>query len=324
MGSLLSSVGRERGRVVCASTFLLGGLVAARILRNRVSSRSNTVLVDAAHVDSSVSRIVRDGPDRLCVIMDFDRTITKYWDPSRTKRAPSSHGILERGRSAVFRAKADALTEFYFPIETDASLSVTEKIPFMIDWYRKVHGLFVAEGLTRADVANAVSLSSVELRPGVVDTILWCERHRVPLIVMSAGLGDVITEVLRQHLSNLPACLHVVSNAMEFDSSGALVAFTEPVMHMFNKRLQASDVERLAAAAGLRDSRRNFIIVGDSPGDATMADGLDATTVLKIGLLNDAGNSAALLPRYRELFDVLLLGDTGLEPLVAILESVAE
>lgn len=324
MGSLLSSVGRERGRVAGVSTFLLGGLIAARILRNRVSSRSNTLLVDAAHVDSSVSRIVHDGPDRLCVIMDFDRTITKYWDPSRTKRAPSSHGILERGRSAVFRAKADALTEFYFPIETDASLPVTEKIPFMIDWYRKVHGLFVAEGLTRADVVNAVSLSSVELRPGVVDTIQWCERHRVPLIVMSAGLGDVITEVLRQHLSDLPPCVHVVSNAMEFDSSGALVAFTEPVMHMFNKRLQASDVERLAAAAGLRDHRRNYIIVGDSPGDATMADGLDATTVLKIGLLNDAGNSAALLPRYRELFDVLLLGDTGLEPLVAILESVAE
>jgi 5'-nucleotidase len=50
------------------------------------------------------------------------------------------------------------------------------------------------------------------------------------------------------------------------------------------------------------------VLVGDSEGDVTMADGLGADTVLKIGFLN-ISTSHELVTRYAELFDVVLLDD---------------
>lgn len=217
---------------------------------------------------------------------------------------------------------AEELFRKYYPIETSPKLSVAEKLPHMVDWYHQVHTLYLSEcNITRNDIARSVAQNSesIILRPGVTDIISWCERHSVPLVVLSAGVGNVIVEVLKQCYSpRLPPELHVVSNEMFFDAAGALTGFSEPVLHMFNKT-GASLPEELACA--LR-RRRHAILVGDSPGDASMADGLNPSTLLKIGLLNH--DIAAHLPRFQELFDVLLLDDTGLEPVVDLLRGIAE
>ena len=297
--------------------FLVGSFVTVTVLRRRYNKHKNTLFV--ADVDASISKLVQGGPGNLYVIMDFDRTMSVYWDSSRTSRAPSTHGILERGRSSEFKAKAELYTQHYFPLETDPSLSIEDKIPHMIDWYRKVHDLFLAEPfMGRSDVALAVAQSEVTLRPGVLETIAWCDRHSVPMIVMSAGIADVIAEILRQKYSKaLPQSLHIISNSMQFDDCDKLVGFTDPVLHMFNK----TGLSIPEAIASQLRSRCNAIVVGDSPGDATMADGLGFSTLLKIGLLND--NIAACLKRYSELFDLLLLDDSDLTILVDILKKIA-
>lgn len=323
MASLLTAlVGGRQQHLAGVAAFVAASLAVARTLRRRALTTSAAVppvVVDAEKVNACIADLVRGGPGNLYIIMDFDRTMSMYWDESRTRRAASSHGILERGRSTAFRDTAEALTQHYFPIEIDPSLSTAQKLPHMVEWYDRVHSAFVADGLTRGDIERAVSGSGVVLREGVTDTIAWCARHSVPLIVMSAGLGDVITEVLRQrlHPSPLPQILHVVSNAMRFDPAGAVVGFSEPVLHMFNKTGASIPGELAGALRG----RSHAILVGDSPGDATMADGLGHTALLKVGLLND--NIAALLARYRALFDVLILDDGSLAPLVDILRRVA-
>jgi hypothetical protein len=66
-----------------------------------------------------------------------------------------------------------------------------------------------------------------------------------------------------------------------------------------------------AARAALAP-RRAVVLVGDSEGDVTMADGLEVDTVLKIGFLNYLPESpppAALVARYATLYDLVLLGD---------------
>lgn len=328
MASLLASLlGGSKSRLVGVAAFVAVSLAAARALRRlAVASKDTTrrgtstvVVSSQARVDACISEIVRGGPSSLYIILDFDRTMSLYWDASRTCRAPSSHGILERGRSAAFRSTAEALTQLYFPIEIDPSLSTAQKLPHMVEWYDRVHSAFVADGLSRGDIERAVAGSGVVLREGVIETIAWCARHGVPLIVMSAGLDDVIAEVLRQRLSPepLPPTLHIVSNTMRFDHAGAVVGFSEPVLHMFNK----TGASIPSALAEELRRRPNAIVVGDSPGDATMADGLGHSAVLKIGLLND--NIEALLARYRSLFDVLILDDGSLSPLVDILRRVA-
>jgi hypothetical protein len=66
------------------------------------------------------------------------------------------------------------------------------------------------------------------------------KRARVPLLIFSAGIADVIEEVCTQQLHHpLPPNVHIVSNRMLFEDGDALTSFTEPVFHVFNKRFVA-------------------------------------------------------------------------------------
>ena len=58
----------------------------------------------------------------------------------------------------------------------------------------------------------------------------------MPTCIFSAGLGDVITEILR-HRSIVDPSIRVVSNKMFFDKSdNILVGFdNDHLIHMFNK-----------------------------------------------------------------------------------------
>lgn len=66
---------------------------------------------------------------------------------------------------------------------------------------------------------------------------------------------------------------------------GLLQAFKGPLIHSFNKREGAvSYVADLAELQG----RPNVLLLGDSLGDLTMADGVpDHQNILTIGFLND-------------------------------------
>jgi hypothetical protein len=101
--------------------------------------------------------------------------------------------------------------------------------------------------------------------------------------------GDVVIEALRQLFAPtpVPAIVHVVSNSLIFDKEGPdgrLVGFSEPILHVFNK--SAATIPQGGPLAMELHRRPNVIVVGDSTGDATMADGGGHETVLKLGLLN--------------------------------------
>jgi HAD superfamily hydrolase (TIGR01544 family) len=297
--------------------FFLATLCAAALFQKRDVRRQTTIF--GRRADKICETLEEGGPNSLHIIMDFDRTMTMYWDnPARDKRGLSTHGILEKGRSDIMKAKADALNLYYYPLETSSHLTTQQKIPFMVEWYRAINELLVESNLSRADISTAVARSCVQLRPGVIDTIMWCNRFRVPLVIMSAGIGDVLAEVLEHKWgSPLPDILHIVSNGMLFDENGRLEGFTEPLIHMFNK---SSSVIPPGALANELHARRNCIVVGDSPGDSTMGDGIAHSSVLKVGLVNDNINN--LIPIYRNLFDVLLLDDCGLDMLKDLLHSI--
>ena len=152
--------------------------------------------------------------DRLVIIADFDRTVTTAF-VTPGKNGMSSHGILESCSvlSAEYRKKSKALVDKYLPIEFDPGLSIAQKLPIMQEWYRQGHSLLLQEPVTENVIRKAVAEANVRIRPGFAELQREAQAHGIPLVVFSAGLGNVVREVLRQRVeggeggwSDRPVC----------------------------------------------------------------------------------------------------------------------
>lgn len=122
------------------------------------------------------------------------------------------------------------------------------------------------------------------IRDGTQPMLELLNRHKVPVLVFSAGLGDSVISLMRQANVYLPN-VKVVSNFLQFGEDGLLNGLQERTIHAFNKNehaLEGTDYYQLV------QDRDHVIVMGDSLGDATMADGVPAQShVLKIGFLFD-------------------------------------
>jgi hypothetical protein len=114
---------------------------------------------------------------------------------------------------------------------------------------------------------------------------------------------------------------------LHFDTSGKVCSFSEPLLHMFNKN-GAFIREQLGVArwSTLRaDERHTVMLLGDSLGDAAMADGLGARHVIKIGFLNETNPDrfAALAPKFEAAFDAVIIGDGPLSWVLGLLSRLS-
>jgi len=126
----------------------------------------------------------------------------------------------------------------------------------------------------------------VSIRRDNSETALQClYQAHVPVLIFSAGFGDLIQGLLRKHGLEYPN-IHVIGNSMVFnETDGELLGFKEPLIHTYNKN--ESVIPPICEYSDAPAQRGNVILLGDSVGDATMAQGVQKPgTLLKIGFLN--------------------------------------
>ena len=68
----------------------------------------------------------------------------------------------------------------------------------MVEWWSKAHELIMEEELTVEKISQAVYQSNCKLRNGFEMIIKTCRERDIPLLIFSAGLGDIIEQVLLQ------------------------------------------------------------------------------------------------------------------------------
>ncbi|XP_044531542.1 cytosolic 5'-nucleotidase 3A-like [Gracilinanus agilis] len=143
------------------------------------------------------------------------------------------------------------------------------------------------------------------------------KEHNIPVFIFSAGIGDVLEEVIRQagvYHNNI----RVVSNFMDFDENGVLKGFKGELIHVFNKHDGA--LRNTQYFKQLKDNS-NIILLGDSQGDLRMADGVaNVDNILKIGYLNDRVDE--LLENYMDSYDIVLVKEESLELANSILQKI--
>ena len=155
--------------------------------------------------------------ENVYVVIDFDKTITAAtsddsWDAS-------SHML-----GYDCKNKMNKLYQFYAPIELDYNLSFQEKEKYMIEWYKKCMNLYYKYGLTREKLKQSIEKSKLIFRKGAKEFIRKAYEENIPIIILSAGIGNVIEQFLKDnncYFNNM----YIISNFIEFNEGRRYAAF---------------------------------------------------------------------------------------------------
>ncbi|XP_054789641.1 uncharacterized protein LOC129295179 isoform X2 [Prosopis cineraria] len=230
-----------------------------------------------------------------------------------------------------YDAKRQELYEYYHPLEFSPDIGLEEKTKLMEEWWSKSHALLIEGGLTNESIIQSVANGNIAFREGVFELFEFLEEKGIPVLIFSAGLGDIIEEVLRQKLHRIFTNVRIVSNRMVFDDDGHLASFKGKLIHSLNKNEHALDMGTpVHSHLGDGDdptednasvkNRTNVLLLGDHVGDLGMSDGLNYETRISVGFLNH--NIENSLSCYQESFDVVLLNDAPMTQIVKLVSSM--
>ncbi|PON79822.1 Pyrimidine 5'-nucleotidase [Parasponia andersonii] len=295
---------------------------------NDLSGSSEVVVADPQLLAEKIVAIRTAGPAKLQVIADFDATLTRYWVNGR--RGTSSHGLLRQGNPEYDMKRRD-LFYHYHPLEFSPTIPIEEKTKLMEEWWGKTHALLIEGGLTYDAIKQSVADSTIAFREGVAEIFELLEERDIPILIFSAGLADIIEEVLRQKLHKSFRNVKIVSNRMVFDENGCLVSFKGKTVHTLNKNELALEMaaplhEQLGDVDGPTydnasvKTRTNVLLLGDHLGDLGMSDGLNYETRISVGFLND--NVENSLDTYRNAFDIVYLNDAPMSGVVQLVSQL--
>jgi len=272
---------------------------------------------DKERVNKLIHDIITGGVNKLQVVSDFDRTITKHHENG--KKHLSSFGMFSHCPtvSKEYLAAEKYLTGKYYPLEIDPSISPPEKRKLMEEWWGKSENALKGLSVSQNEIDKTAAALGPSLRDGTCDLFDDLNKAKVPVLVFSAGLGNSVVAVLK-HFDVLLPNVKVISNFLKYDDAGIIQGFDGTTIHVLNKNefaLKGTEYYELI------HNRDNIVVMGDSLGDAGMADGVPhANAVLKIGFLYD--HVAESLPSFMDTFDIVLEDDQTMRVVRAILKYI--
>ncbi|RCN51317.1 HAD hydrolase, family IE [Ancylostoma caninum] len=240
------------------------------------------------------------------------------------QRCLGSHAVVNHLLLSLhpeLTAEVNAVNAKYVAIEYDPHLTKEEKMPYMVEWWTKAHENYITYGIHRDDIERIVEEVSIRLRDGAGAMMKHLEAAEIPMLLFSAGIGNVIEAFLRHQLGSIPENIHIISNMLSFDEKGRVNACSEPLIHVFCK--DSTVIPHDAPFFNDIAHRGNVLLLGDSLGDLHMDVGVDHSgTVLRIGYLNS--NAEKLLELYLDGFDVVLVEDQTMDVPDLILQALVK
>lgn len=329
--------------------------VQQRGLHLEIISGIRVVIPNREKFAEKLQKFVSDGKDNLLIVSDFDFTISRFAQRPGVRGA-SCHKVLEDSGvlGGEYEVKGQAVQRKYYAYEVDPAIDDITKNMYMNEWVHKSHELLLEFGLTRNLLKEAVRIAldrkSMNLRNHLREYFNLLKEQNIPLLIFSAGIGEVLEEVLRQeHIlgDEKQQDVTVISNSCIFadmsyedDDNGlspsssakvpstpsdVLVGFVEPMIHVFNKKASVfMDRHPFFKRQDLKE-KTNLLMLGDSPRDVDMSDGMpySADNTLCIGFVND--KVIERLDTYLSCgFDILLFDDCGYEVPIHMLQNIIE
>ena len=168
--------------------------------------------------------------NNMYVAIDFDRTITG-------QQSSDSWDATGKLLGEEFAKKLNELYEKYRPIELDYTITFEEKNTAMEKWYKECMDLYYEYNLTEGKLEKSIKESNLIFRKGLEKFLKSMYEQNVPVIILSAGIGNVIVQFLEEN-NCLYDNIFVISNFIEFNKNGNMEHFNKPMIHTLNKTMK--------------------------------------------------------------------------------------
>lgn len=242
------------------------------------------------------------------VVMDFDSTIT-------TSNSLGSWSVLENPNfvNPKLIEESHKLIEKYYPIELDYTLDEKTKSRYMQEWYTKNMNLFYTYGLTNDALLNCVKNSNIKFRSGAENFFNSLFNNNIPVIILSAGIGNIITELLKLH-NCFYDNIHIISNFIKFKNN-SILPFSDKIIHTSNKCVNSLPVD----FNNKINSKEYILLFGDLIEDLKMVSKKDLNRTLSFGFLEK--NVSQNIELYKKYFDVVLTDNSSFHDIQNILKQ---
>ncbi len=237
-------------------------------------------------------------------IIDFDRTLT-------TATSDASAGIIPKFLGGECLKKRLEIYEYYRPLELDYTIDEEEKRNIMKKWASSTFTLLSKYLTSEKMIENAIESANLNLRNGAKQFLQNLYERNIPVVIMSAGVGNLIKRFLEKQ-GVLYDNIILISNFFEFKGDKSYIN-TETIIASSNK-----DYSKVPEGTRkVLDKKENILLCGDIVEDIKMIDTSQKNRALTIGFLDY--NIKENLNIYNNNFDIVLADNENFNTVMEIL-----
>ncbi len=257
-----------------------------------------------------LKQIQADGPDRLLVVSDWDRTLTRSTGEDGSDQSTFSVIANSRHLGPAFSRRYRELFDRYRSIERATDLPERAKSPHLRRWWSLQFELMLKHKFGTQTIQRIIRENRPHLRDGARLFFDTLHDRRIPLVILSAGIREII-EARLAAVGISTANVFIIANTLVFNPAGDAVAYKTPLIHSLNKH--TLNVATVPGFAG----RHNLLLLGDTLDDIKMAAGINHTRLLSFAFPADDDH----IEQYRSTYDVVLAPGASLEAVTAVLRD---
>lgn len=230
------------------------------------------------------------------VATDFDKTLT-------ATDSTSSWGACEYVFGTEYLKRTNELMEKYAPLELDYNITVSEKEKVMEEWSWASLDLIYEYNLTSELLKKSVEKSNLIFRDGAKEFLEEMFQRNIPVIILSAGIGNVI-EIFLKNNKCYYNNIYIISNFIKFNDDGNMKELDIELIHTLNKTMK----NHIPMEFEEKISKRKYrLLLGDFIEDKNMVSKDEWNETISIGYLDT--NIQQNLEVYKKNFDIVLTED---------------
>jgi len=278
--------------------------------KEKQENPSDILIPNQERLDSLIKKFKEQGKNKIHVLADFDRTLTKCFVGDEKIISLISILRQENLLNDDYSKAVQVLFDQYHPIEINPNIPLNEKKAQMAKWWRLHNNELIKHKLNRKNIEQVINSGKVQFRAGTLEFLDLLKQQNIPLIIMSSsGLGTYTISRFLEKKGKLYDNIHIISNTFEFDPAGNVIKFNEPVIHSLNK--DETVVKDFPEIFEQIKNKKNVVLLGDNLEDIGMIEGFDYDNLIKIGFLNE--NVKENLPEFKKNFEVIILNDGDMD-----------